>query len=221
MPVASIPCKDPLSLLVLRIPGLLRSQSSSRLASLSKPGQSPSPDSGAFDEPSRGTFATPGHHPSCKTPTCCHKDSGVSINAGRNELAANICPCLLTRTREDQTRPASPSLPPPPNKPRPMLFDFLPSVTIRSLPPKHPLQLQPSPLNPRPRRRRVQVPHQVIVVRRVAPWLEHAASGGLRCRGGRVLVEVPVPQEGHESVDLRCWVGLFGPGELVGLGEAL
>lgn len=34
-------------------------------------------------------------------------------------------------------------------------------------------------------------------------------------------MEVPVSEEGHEGVDLRCWVGLFGPGELVGLGQAL
>lgn len=102
----------------------------------------------------------------------------------------------------------------------PNLFGF-PFPHFRpSLPPKHPLQPQPSPLGPRPRRRRVEVPHQVLVVGRVAARGEHAARGGLGGGGGRVLAQVPVAQEGDEGVDLGCRV-FVAAGELVGLGQAL
>lgn len=150
---------------------------------------------------------------------CCHKRQrrikrGRARRAGNQRLSVPVEP-----DKRSRTRPASSHC-------RILLariqnlFEFLPSWTP-SLPPEHPLQLQPSPLDPRPRRRRVEVPHQVIVVRRIAPGLQHSARGGLGGRGGRVLVEVPVPQEGDESVDLCCWVRVgVGPGELVGLGQA-
>lgn len=99
MPAASVPCKGPPSLLVLRIAGSLRSLSSAWRVPLLEPRQSPSPDSCAFDGPSRRTCTTPGHHISCGVSHAATNDSGVSNGAGRGELAANVCLYVSGQTR--------------------------------------------------------------------------------------------------------------------------
>lgn len=169
------------------------------------------PDGSTVDEPSRA-FATP-----CDTASTRHAATTAAHTSARGRAGAQrlICACQATR---DHAGPRARRCLLLRNNPF-ILSGFLPHRTPSLLPPKHTLQPQPDPLGPRPRRRRVEVPHQVLVVARVAAGGQHAARGGLGRRGGRVLAEVPVAQEGDEGVDLCCWVlAAVGPGELVRLG---